>query len=348
MIDREQEWAFIVGAPRCGTTSLSRYLRGHPAVCFSKVKEPHFFAQHDLRLYSDEELRAFVERDYLERYFPNCANGVRLHAEGSVSYLYAGDQLGPILRLWPKARFIVALRDPMSMLPSLHQRSRYNGDETVADFERAWDLTEERRAGRHVPRSCADPRLLDYRAAGMLGASLQKLFEVVGRERCFISLYDDLMVDPATVYRNLLGFLDLPHDGRTDFSVQRARKHYRIGWLQRSLKRPPVLMRRLLASEEYRRRTGMLARPRKPRGLIATWLMRARAEVLEWNTIPAPPIRLSERLRCEIRETYQDDVALLGRLIGRNLDHWLDTRALNEVAYPERVPLPGRLIRAAR
>lgn len=344
----EERWAFIVGAPRCGTTSLSRYLRAHPSVCFSKVKEPHFFAQNDLRSYSDEELRVLVERDYLQRYFPNWPDNASLHAEGSVSYLYAGEQLEPILRLWPNARFIVALRDPMSMLPSLHQRSRYNGDETVADFERAWNLTEDRRAGRHIPRSCADPRLLDYRAAGMLGANLQKLFEVVGRDRCFISLYDELIADPATVYRNLLSFLNLPHDGRTEFSVQRARKHYRIGWLQRALKRPPVLMRSLLASEEYRRRSGMLVRPTKRRKSVVDLLMRARAEVLEWNTTPAPPIRLSERLRREIRETYQDDVALLGRLIGRNLDHWLDTRVQGEATYLERVAERGPLIRVAR
>ena len=36
---------FIVGAPRCGTTSLSRALQLHSQVCFSKPKEPHYFSQ---------------------------------------------------------------------------------------------------------------------------------------------------------------------------------------------------------------------------------------------------------------------------------------------------------------
>jgi hypothetical protein len=327
MINREDQWAFIVGAPRCGTTSLSRYLKGHPSVCFSAVKEPHFFAQYDLRSCPDDELRAIVERDYLQRYFPDCPIDAKVHAEGSVSYLYAGRQLEPILRLWPKARFIVALRDPMSLLPSLHQRSRYNGDETVADFQRAWELTAERRQGRNVPRSCADPRLLDYQAAGMLGSNLAKLFEVVGRERCFISFYDDLIADPATVYRNLLDFLGLPHDGRTDFSTNRAGKHYRLGWLQRALKRPPVLTRSLLASEQYRRRTGMLTRKKNSRGSVTQLLLHARKQVLEWNTISAPRVQMSEALRREIRDTLKEDIELLSRLTGRNLDHWLDVRA---------------------
>lgn len=34
---------FIVGAPKCGTTSLAHWLAGHPQVFMSPVKEPHFF-----------------------------------------------------------------------------------------------------------------------------------------------------------------------------------------------------------------------------------------------------------------------------------------------------------------
>ena len=34
---------FIVGAPRCGTTSLSKYLKWHPQVRLSDPKETHFF-----------------------------------------------------------------------------------------------------------------------------------------------------------------------------------------------------------------------------------------------------------------------------------------------------------------
>jgi hypothetical protein len=41
---------FIVGAPKCGTTALYEYLRGHPSIFMPKYKEPHFFAQ-DLGTY---------------------------------------------------------------------------------------------------------------------------------------------------------------------------------------------------------------------------------------------------------------------------------------------------------
>src|SRR5688572_14975159 len=134
------DFAFIVGAPRCGTTSLARYLETHPAICFSCVKEPHYFAQYDLRDLATGDLRRRIEDDYLRRYFGRRQNDRRLLAEGSVSYLYAAAQMEPILRLWPNARFVICLRDPCEMLPSLHQRLVFNGDETVTDFAQAWSL----------------------------------------------------------------------------------------------------------------------------------------------------------------------------------------------------------------
>src|SRR5881398_3142729 len=112
-------FVFIVGAPRCGTTFLARHLKNHPDVCFSKVKEPHFFSTADLRNLSDVELEKTVARDYLEKFFPHRAPHSIL-AEGSVTYLYTPHQLRPILRLWPNAKFVVAVRDPMQMVPSLH------------------------------------------------------------------------------------------------------------------------------------------------------------------------------------------------------------------------------------
>src|SRR5438034_4040769 len=36
---------FIVGAPKCGTTALYEYLRRHPSIFMSRIKEPHFFAK---------------------------------------------------------------------------------------------------------------------------------------------------------------------------------------------------------------------------------------------------------------------------------------------------------------
>src|SRR5678815_3051052 len=81
-------FACVVGAPRCGTTTLADFLQDHPDVAFSSVKEPHFFSQHDLTDLPLPELRRVVETQYLGRYFANRRDDAALIAEGSISYLY--------------------------------------------------------------------------------------------------------------------------------------------------------------------------------------------------------------------------------------------------------------------
>ena len=88
---------FIVGAPRCGTTTLAAFLKQHPRICYPLVKEPHFFLQHDTRGMDPARLRDLVEREYLDRYYAQCERGRDTGLDGSVSYLYAPEHLIPAL-----------------------------------------------------------------------------------------------------------------------------------------------------------------------------------------------------------------------------------------------------------
>jgi hypothetical protein len=135
-----------------------------------------------------------------------------------------------------------------------------------------------------------------------------------------VVVHDDLIADAARVYAELLAFLDLPHDGRTNFKPRRAAEGYRLGWLQRLLKRPPVATT-VLAGEKFRRR--VVNKPKRPPSLAARKLMEARKSLLRWNKAPARPIRLPRELQAELRAAFADDVAHLGRLLGRDLSHWL-------------------------
>ena len=317
-------WFSIVGAPRCGTTSLARYLATHPDISFSKPKEPHFFSQRDLCECSSEDALRIVCEQYLERFFSNQSRDTVL-ADGSVSYLYAPEQMLPALRIWPDARFVVAVRSPLEMLPSLHRRNVYNGDETVADFGRAWSLVEDRRRGMKIPRSCIDRRLLDYKEIGQLGKHVRRFMEVVGRDRCFISVFDDLAADTRGHYVKLLEFLNLPIHCPDHFQPHRCGSDVRFGWLQRLLKRPPQLLRACFASE------ALLARDRSARGWRARELrtpptLAVRKRLLAWNRKKPDPAQLDRRLYQELRDFFAADVLELSALIGRDLRHWLSPR----------------------
>lgn len=318
-LDETSRWAFIVGAPRCGTTSLAEYLRGHPDVCFSTPKEPHFFLSQDLRGRSVDEMRRIVRDKYLNRFFPD-RHGRSLFAEGSVSYFYAPERLEPILRVWPRAKFIIALRSPLQMVPSLHQRLFYNGDETERQFDRAWSLVEERRSGRSIPRSCIEPRFLDYWEAGQLGKHLERFLDVIGRDRCLISIFDDFKADPGSEYRRVLEFLDLADDQRTDFDRHAESKDCRIAWVHRLMKRPPKAAMWLFDREDLE---VLIDGAGEPSPLVQK-VLHVREKIINWNKVPATPPRVGEDVMRQMRDMFGNDVALLSRLVGRDLTDWLE------------------------
>src|SRR6185503_3849896 len=138
---------FIVGAPRCGTTTMARWLQAHPQILFPFVKEPHFFTQFDLRGLPEAQLRRRVEDDFLDHYFADPVGEESVGTDCSVSYLYAPEQLEPVLKVWPNSRFVVGVRDPLALLPSLHKRLIFTGDENIRTFEDAWAAIPDRAAG---------------------------------------------------------------------------------------------------------------------------------------------------------------------------------------------------------
>lgn len=319
-LDSKSRFAFIVGAPRCGTTTLASFLQQHPDVCFSAVKEPHFFSRDEVAALPDDEVQDVVQEEYWERFYGHCEGNPQLYAEGSVTYLYVAERMAPILKLWPEAKFVIALRDPLSMLPSLHARLLVTGDETIRDFRDAWAKIGERAQGKSLPKRAIDPRWLRYDWAGQLGQNVERFLAAVGRERCHIVLFDDLSSDPKGTYDRLCRFLGIDPWSGTDFAPQRINKTIRIGWLQRLLKRPPKAVRTALAGDKFHKREKKVGSTESP---ALTAIFRVRKRLLEWNKVPAKRQPLDPGVRQEIIDRLRDDVILLSKVIDRDLSHWL-------------------------
>jgi hypothetical protein len=324
-IEDFESMTFIVGAPRCGTTAMSRMLAKHPQIAMPFVKEPHFFSQHDLRGLADEELRKRIEEDYLGHFFPDHEPRQTVGLDASVSYLYTPEQLEPIIRVWPNARFIVAVRDPLKQLPSLHKRLIVIGDEDLRNFEDAWAAVPDRAKGRRIPKSCIEPRWLRYDEAARFGTYIERLFEAVGRERCLVSVFDDLKHDPEAHTRRILDFLGLElADVR--IKVARESKQVRYPWLQRLLKRPPKALQPYLVNIEFRKRFEKHAKdPSAGNGLVSR-LLAFRKRLLRWNQVEDPKHPIPLRVQRDIRLHLETEVERLGVLIGRDLSHWLQPR----------------------
>ena len=138
---------FIIGAPKCGTTALSEYLKDHPQIYFSDPKEPHYFT------FDFEQYRLTKT---LEEYLELFAAATPQHqavGEGSVFYLYSSVALEKIREFDPQAKIIVMLRNPIDMIYSFHSQLLFSADESETSFEQAWRTTGYTTAGKKYPQS---------------------------------------------------------------------------------------------------------------------------------------------------------------------------------------------------
>jgi hypothetical protein len=301
---------FVVGVPRCGTTALCRYLSRNPQICFSRPKEPHFFSLLEETPSTDE-----LRQNYLERYFSHYSDSHRAVGEGSVSYLYLPGVIERINRLNPTARFIVLVRNPLSMLPSYHLRMRFLLQEDEADFSRAWKLEGSRKRGENIPENCLDSRLLQYSDAAKFGVQVKRLFETVGRDRAHVIVFDDFKSDPLRTYRRTLEFLEVDYDGQTKFERRHGSQMYRYRWLQKIFFVPAKSGGKILKTVQQRTRK-YNEKGRKLPNLVK--------RIIGFNKIPMQPAPLSNETMTEIRETLREDIALLSNLLNRDLNYWLD------------------------
>jgi hypothetical protein len=294
---------FILGAPKCGTTALSEYLRRHDRIFVSTPKEPHYFCDDFDYYYApgrrtqEHYLRLFAEAD--ERHL--------VVGEASVWYLYSATAARNIMAFDPTARVVVMVRNPLELVPSLHSQLSYTLDETEPDPAVAWGLQEARRRGEGLPATVRVPEFLQYGEAARLGAQVRRVLDVVPRAQVKVLVFDDLRADAGAVYRETLGFLGVPDDGRSEFPRINENKVHRAGGLARLTQRPPSALvsvakgvKRIARVE----RLGVLER-----------LRRRNREVTRREEI-------SPEFAHALREYFRDDVAELGDLIDRDLSAW--------------------------
>lgn len=297
---------FIIGAPKCGTTALSEYLRAHPQVFMSTPKEPHYFAE-------DFPRYRYVDtwEDYLQMF-----RGVRPEqiavGEASVYYLYSSVAVPRLLDRAPHAKLIVMLRNSLELAPSMHATALYTRAETEQSFADAWRLCDTRRGGDGVPSGCADVKVILYDQLARLGEQMQRLLQHVPRAQVKWFFLEDLAADPRGVYREALSFIGVDDDGRDDFPQVNGRKRHRLESLGQFIEQPPAWLPVAANAAKralFLRRLGVLDMLRRI------------------NTVSARSPPLDATLEREMREWFAPDIRLLEGITGRDLSHWVGREA---------------------
>ena len=297
---------FIVGAAKCGTTSMYEYLRQHPDVYMPEFKEPVFFGR-DLGI--ERYWCVQDERDYLSL-FEDAAGRKRI-GESSVWYICSATAAQEIRDFNPEAKIVIMLRQPVDFLYSLHGLYLWTDNEDLGDFEQAFFAQDDRAQGRRLPEMSYFKQGLQYTRMATFSEQVQRYFDVFGRDRVHVIIHDDLKKDMAGVYRRLLEFLELDPTFRPEFRMFNETRAVQYVPFHRFFNRP-----------------GARRRIQKTAPKISRILRRKFADLLIF--LFRPPYRspkIDPELRVKLTPLFAEEIEKLGAFLDRDLSHWAQVPA---------------------
>ncbi len=201
----------IIGAQRCGTTSLYRYLCQHPQVRPARRKETHFFDFQFER--GPWWYRAHFPL-HLQGSRPGDANGF-ITGEATPAYLLhplAPERMKAII---PATRLVVVLRDPAKRAWSHYTMARGKGVETrsfgeVIRAETDWAGEEMRKTRDNRDYYSWDLHRRSYVTRGIYVDQLLRWWAHFPREQLLILSSEEFFDTPAPVLARICEHLRIP------------------------------------------------------------------------------------------------------------------------------------------
>lgn len=279
---------FIVGAPKCGTTSLYRYLESHPQVYMSIPKEVNYFSKSALEkqglYYSDYKVQN--EKEYLSL-FKEATEIHQAVGEASVSYLFYPEVARCIYAFNANSKIVIVLRNPVDRAWSHYLMDKRLGL-VRKSFMQIFSSNEE------------EDRLnfQQYFLLGNYSSQLEVYFNIFGKENIKVFFTEDLKNNRNALKEELMLFL-----GISDFYIQEASEHNKYknpkGFFVQYLYRLTTLRRFF---KRY-----------MPASLLKHW-----GKYLFESKYPT----LSDADRAILNEYYRQDIVKLEELLSIDLTGW--------------------------
>jgi len=297
---------FVVGAPKCGTTSLCDYLGQHPEIFIPEKKEPMYFCRDE----GHREPWMVTSLDGYLSLFTN-ATGARAIGEGSVWYLESRKAAARIKQFNPDSKIIIMLRDPTDMLISLHGQFLFSGNESVREFAEAYALSERRSRGKSIPKGAHFPAGLCYAEVARYEPKVRRYLETFGSDRVKVIVFEEFVADLARGYREVLQFLGVDDRFVANFTVLNERRYIRNVLLQRLLwKSRSVWDFDWIPARTLRQRLRWRVKQ-------LVW-----QPLLEWNVVEKRRSSVPLETRELLAQDCRKDVEALEKLLQRSLDVW--------------------------
>lgn len=278
---------FLLGAGRSGTTSLYLMLREHPDIFFPDRKEPSFFCR-PFQVVNDPI-------SYVDLF--SQAGATRIVGDASHVHFSHPEAARAIHAFFPKARFVLILRNPADRAYALYCWMVAHGYERHRSFEDALSAEDRRATSARVNdnKQVYGGNFLYFRS-GLFGQQLQRYLEHFPITAFHVTTLDRLSTQPNETIAGICEFL-----GISPISVAESRRSNEsrgvrsttVQWLAHSVSR----------------QLSQLGVPNATRGL---------GLVQRWNSRPKPsPLQASTR--AELLGRYADDLKLVNKLTGIDL-----------------------------
>jgi hypothetical protein len=290
----------VVGAEKCGTTSLYQYLKQHRDVYLPSKKELHYFAYYDIAKSvagpGDPAVLAYACSSWAA--YQSYYMGVDARAVGEVSpsYFYYSEVSDKIYSTLDQPKIIIMLRNPIQKAHSQYMHLVRDNRETLSFFDALMAERDRIKAGWGP--------LWRYAEGALYSARVARYMEVFGEGKVKIGFFEELSKDPQTVVNELLRFIGV----EPDRSIDTSRVYNKSG-------RP-----------RSRRLADFLTKPNAVTAAARRWIPeqardRIRNAMLNLNTGRKDAI--DDRSRAYLRDRFTADVGELQQILRKPLT-WLD------------------------
>jgi hypothetical protein len=231
----------LIGAKRCGSTSLHTYLCQHPDVlplfpAAARRKGTHYFDR-------DPHRSLAWYRSHFRIVPPRSVR--RARGEASTYYFLHPRAADRAAALAPAAKVIVLLREPAERAFSHYRDEVKNGHEHLSFSDAV--AAEESRVAPELVRMAVDPHYysfshehFSYVSWGHYAEHLRRWLAACGRKQVLVLRSEDLFNRPQEVYGQVTDFLGLvpfhpghfdrynaaPRGERDEEVIRRLREHY--------------------------------------------------------------------------------------------------------------------------
>jgi hypothetical protein len=285
----------VIGASKCGTSSLHEYLRQHPHISLPVRKETHFFIyDRASEQMHDDDIEMTNRIEVLEEYLADFEPKEEpvTHGEVDPKYIVYPNAAHNIKKYIPKAKLACLLRNPVDRFYSSFHFLRLKRSD-LGGFGEVVDSIRNGQLDIHTKRALE---------ASYYFKHLQHYYDCFPKEQIRIFLFDDLAKRPRMLMKSFLEYIEVD---QFDFNLEKKFNpsgQARFGWIYKALRDSP---------------TAYFLRKHLPRKMYQF------ARLFGEKIMIRPYSPMPETDRKFLQNIFREDIERLQESTGMDLSTWL-------------------------